>query len=91
MWWIIGGLGALLAYKVLVYRQLTTSRAIVELRSKILGLREKAKKGDREALLKLKSLDSLVADLERKYPDNSQIVQIMTALKYEGLYPPSAI
>jgi hypothetical protein len=90
MWWILGAIGGLyVTYKVLLARQSVIDNATTNLKIKITRLREKARKGDREALIGLRSLDSLVNQMER---ESSSIGDtIIASLKYDGLYPPSAI
>jgi len=89
MWWLVGIAGAYLGYRLLTAREQLVDGATRGLASKIRRNRELARKGDREAMQTLKSLDALVEKLKNE--DSNVAFQIISSLQFEGLYPPSAV
>lgn len=90
MWWILGiGVLVTLGLKVSLARQLTIAKTIENLSAKIRRLRERARKGDKKALQHLKNLDQVLAPLETAQDRDS--AKILAALRYDNLYPPSAL
>ena len=89
MWWLIGIAGLYGVYKILAMREHLIETSIDMLKAKIRKHRELARKGNRESLKYLQSLDAVVARLEKEGGAASS--QILTTLQFEGLYPPSAI
>jgi hypothetical protein len=92
MYWIVGiGTVLYVGYKVLSMRRNLIRSAIDDLENKIRHNRERARGGDRAALLKLRSLDALVKQLEVEATSSSSAQQVLSTLVLDGLYPPSAI
>ena len=88
-WWLLGAGGAYVGYKVLSVRGELIGATVRMLESKIRFHREKARKGDKESLSYLKSLDAAVERIAREKDSTDNY--IVTALQIDGLYPPSAI
>ena len=89
MWWLLGLGGIYLGYRYITWRQNTIDLVISDLKSKILRHRELARKGNRESLKYLQSLDAALSKVEKE--DSSAGRQILAAIQYSGLYPPSAL
>jgi hypothetical protein len=89
LWWIIGITGLYGTYKVLSTWQRVVEVSTQQIAAKITFHRERARRGVRESVLYLKSLDSALQRIERE--GSNAGVQIITSLQLQGLYPPSAI
>lgn len=89
MWWLLGIGGLYVGLKLVAHRQKLIDVTIGNMEAKIRHHRELARKGNRESLNYLKSLDAVVERLSKaKTASGTQIVSV---LQYDGLYPPSAI
>lgn len=89
LWWIIGAAGLYGAYKVLTVRQEIVEVSERQIAAKITRHRDLARRGNRESLLYLKSLDAALQRVDRE--GSNAGLQIITSLQLQGLYPPSAI
>jgi hypothetical protein len=89
LWWILGLSGLYGAYKVLSVRQRMFEVGEQQVAAKIKHHRERARRGDRESLLYLRSLDAALERVDREGSNDG--VRVITSLQLQGLYPPSAI
>ena len=89
MWWLLGIGGLYVGYKFITWRQGLIDVTIDGLKSKIRHHRELARKGNHESLRYLQSLDASLIRIEREQSTAGR--QILDALQYDGLYPPSAL
>lgn len=89
LWWILGIGGLYGAYKVLATRQRMIEVSGQLLASKIKYHRDLARRGNRESVKYLRSLDALLDRLSREGGNAS--FQVVTSLQLQGLYPPSNI
>jgi hypothetical protein len=89
LWWIIGISGLYGAYKVLTVRQRLVEVSSQQVAAKVKLHRERARRGDRESVLYLRSLDAALERVDRE--GSNAGIQVITSLQLQGLYPPSAI
>jgi hypothetical protein len=89
LWWIIGISGLYGAYKVLTTWQRVIEVSSQQVAAKVRLHRERARRGDRESLLYLRSLDAALQRVDRE--GSNAGVQVITSLQLQGLYPPSSI
>ena len=89
MWWLLGIGSLYLGYRYVAWRQNAIDLVISNLKVKIQHHRALARKGNKESLRYLQSLDAALAKVDRE--NSSAGRQILASVQYDGLYPPSAI